>query len=183
MGESTRRFDPDRKERIIEACLDVIADKGVAGASHRVIAAAANVPLGSMTYHFDGMADLLHQTFDRYADRCIAAFTSRMDDVADVAGACEAVARHIETDLVSTQCDLAINMELYTIAARDASYRDITERWMAASHAQLERFFDAPTAAMLDALIEGLTLHRALGDATLDTAAVREAVRRIVHAG
>ena len=54
---------------------------------------------------------------------------------------------------------------------------------MAASHAQLERFFDAPTAAMLDALIEGLTLHRALGDATLDTAAVREAVRRIVHAG
>ncbi|KFI97528.1 TetR/AcrR family transcriptional regulator [Bifidobacterium stellenboschense] len=180
MGESARRFDPERKDRIIEACLDVIAAKGVAGASHRVIAAAANVPLGSMTYHFDGMADLLHQAFDRYADRCIASFASRMDEATDEAGACEAVARHIETDLVSTQRDLVINMELYTIAARDPAYRDITERWMAASRAQLERFFDAPTAAILDSLIEGLTLHRALGDGTLDVAAIRQAIRRAV---
>ena len=60
-----RRFDPERKDRIIEACLDVIAERGVAGTSHRVVAAAAGVPLGSMTYHFDGMADLLHQAFDQ----------------------------------------------------------------------------------------------------------------------
>ncbi|NEG54573.1 TetR/AcrR family transcriptional regulator [Bifidobacterium platyrrhinorum] len=181
MGESTRRFDPERKDRIIEACLDVIAAKGVAGASHRVIAAAANVPLGSMTYHFDGMADLLHQAFERYANRCVEAFAARMDEATDEDGACEAVARHIETDLVSTQRDLVINMELYTIAARDHAYRDITERWMAASRAQLERFFDAPTAAMLDSLIEGLTLHRALGDDSLGAGTVREAIRRIVR--
>ncbi|PLS26335.1 TetR/AcrR family transcriptional regulator [Bifidobacterium parmae] len=180
MGESTRRFDPERKDRIIEACLDVIAAKGVTGASHRVIAAAANVPLGSMTYHFDGMADLLHQAFERYADRCVAAFTARMDGVGSIDEAREAVARHIETDLVSTQRDLVITMELYTIAARDPAYRDITERWMAASRAQLERFFDRPTAAILDSLIEGLTLHRVLGDDTLDAAAIREAIRRIV---
>ena len=51
------RYDPGRRERIIDACLDVIAEHGVAGTSHRRVAAAARVPLGSMTYHFDGMDD------------------------------------------------------------------------------------------------------------------------------
>ena len=41
-----RRFDPERKDRIIEACLDVIAERGVAGTSHRVVAAAAGQQLG-----------------------------------------------------------------------------------------------------------------------------------------
>ena len=55
----TRRNDPNRRDRIIDACLRVIAEVGVAGASHRKIAEAADVPLGSMTYHFTGMDELL----------------------------------------------------------------------------------------------------------------------------
>lgn len=35
------RYDPGRRERIIDACLDVIAEHGVAGTSHRRVAAAA----------------------------------------------------------------------------------------------------------------------------------------------
>ncbi|MCI1650562.1 MAG: hypothetical protein LKI26_07970, partial [Bifidobacterium tibiigranuli] len=42
-----RRTDPGRRDRIIDSCLDVIAQVGVAGASHRVVARAADVPLGS----------------------------------------------------------------------------------------------------------------------------------------
>jgi DNA-binding transcriptional regulator YbjK len=41
-----RRYDPGRRERLIEAALDVIAESGVAGTTHRRIAAAADV-LGS----------------------------------------------------------------------------------------------------------------------------------------
>lgn len=62
-----RRNDPDRRDRIIDACLDVIAEAGVAGVSHRKIADAAGVPLGSMTYHFDGMSNLLHEAFSRFS--------------------------------------------------------------------------------------------------------------------
>ena len=51
----------------IDAALRVIASRGVAGTSHRVVAAEAHVPLGSMTYYFDGMHDLLHQAFDQFA--------------------------------------------------------------------------------------------------------------------
>ena len=31
--------------------------------SHRIVAEAADVPLGSMTYHFDGFDDLIFQAF------------------------------------------------------------------------------------------------------------------------
>ncbi|MBW3092959.1 TetR family transcriptional regulator [Bifidobacterium sp. 82T10] len=180
---AARRADPDRKSRIVDACLDVIAERGVAGTSHRVVAAKAGVPLGSMTYHFRGMADLLHQAFDRYAQQCIDVFAERMAAVpaGDRAAACEAIARHIEGDLLGTQRDLDINLEFYTLAARDPAYRDIAERWMAASRAQLERFFDKPTAALLDAMIEGLTLHRALGThaEAHDPRVIREGIRRV----
>ncbi|KAB8287004.1 TetR family transcriptional regulator [Bifidobacterium ramosum] len=174
-----RRFDPDRKQRIIEACLDVIAERGVRGTSHRVVAAAANVPLGSMTYHFDGMDDLLHQTFDQYAQQCIDRFAARMAAATTPDEACEQIARHIESDLLGTQRDLTINLEFYTLAARDPSYRDVTDRWMAASRAELERFFDAPTAMLMDAMIEGMSLHRALDDVPRDAQTLRDGFRRI----
>ena len=175
---SIRRFDPERKRRIIDACLDVIAERGVAGTSHRVVASAADVPLGSMTYHFDGIDDLLHQAFERFAGQAIDRFSRRMAAAADAEEACEQVARHIEHDLLDTQQALNINLELYTLAARNPAYRDIVDRWMAASRTELERFFDPSTATVLDALIEGLTLHRALGRIPQDHRTIREGIRR-----
>src|SRR5215212_2014758 len=62
-----RRYDPRRRDRIIDACLEVISQNGVAGTSHRKVAEAADVPLGSMTYHFAGMDDLLHEAVSRVA--------------------------------------------------------------------------------------------------------------------
>ena len=71
-ARAPRRYDPERKSRIIEAAIDVIAEFGVAGTTHRRIAAAADVPLGSLTYHFTGLDDLLGQAFTRHADIVMA---------------------------------------------------------------------------------------------------------------
>ncbi|PJM74712.1 TetR/AcrR family transcriptional regulator [Bifidobacterium simiarum] len=184
-GSSTRRFDPERKQRIIEACLDVIAERGVAGTSHRAVAAEAHVPLGSMTYHFDGIDDLLHQAFERFADRSAATLARRMAHAANADEACEQVALHIEHDLFGTRRSLIIGLELYTLAARNPAFRDITDRWMAASRLELERFFPPDAAMLIDAMIEGLMLHRALGKESRslqDPAIIRAGIRRIVTA-
>ena len=77
-GTSQRRHDPGRRDRIIDACLEVIAQNGVAGTSHRKVAEAADVPLGSMTYHFAGMDDLLHEAFSRFAISASEAFAERL---------------------------------------------------------------------------------------------------------
>ena len=70
---STRRVDPDRRERIIDCVLELVAVQGMAGTSHRKVAALADVPLGSMTYHFSGMDELLEATFTRFAPRSASA--------------------------------------------------------------------------------------------------------------
>ena len=174
-----RRFDPDRRQRIIDACLDVIAERGVSGTSHRAVAAAADVPLGSMTYHFAGMSDLLHQAFEQFVQRSIDVFAARMRSANSADEACEVIALHVRGDLLATQRDLAVNLEFYTLAARDSAYRDLIDRWMSASLTELERFFDEPTAQLIDAMIEGITLHRALGGTPRDPQTILEGIRRV----
>ena len=74
----TRRTDPDRRDRLIQVTLDLIAESGVAGISHRKIAAAADVPLGSMTYHFTSMDELLREAFTRFAEHIAGSFQARL---------------------------------------------------------------------------------------------------------
>lgn len=176
-----RRHDPDRRERIIAACLDVIAESGVAGTSHRKVAAAADVPLGSMTYHFSGMDELLREAFTRFGTSVSDGFDAAMSAASGPAEAERAVVAIITDTVFATRRDLVLSHELYTIAAREPAFRALTNAWMARSRAALERHFDPSTARMIDALIEGLTIHRALDTEPQDPAVAAEAVRRIIH--
>jgi len=58
-----RPNDPQRRERILQATLDTIAEHGLNAVTHRKIASCAGVPLGSMTYYFSGMDALLEEAF------------------------------------------------------------------------------------------------------------------------
>ena len=80
---ATGHADPQRRARIIAATLDLIADEGVAGVSHRKIAARAGVPLGSMTYHFDGIDDLLREAFRHFTGHIVALFDAHLAPPAD----------------------------------------------------------------------------------------------------
>ena len=171
-----RRYDPGRRDRIINACLDVIAQNGVAGTSHRKVAEAADVPLGSMTYHFAGMHDLLHEAFSRYALAASEQFAARMAAAHDVDTARQAIADAISDNAHGSQRDLVLTQELYTLAAREPAFRDITHAWMARSRRTLEPFFDPTTARILDALVEGLSIHRALDNEPQDDAIVSAAI-------
>lgn len=178
-----RRHDPDRRDRIIDSCLDVIAEVGVAGASHRRIADAADVSLGSMTYHFAGMDELLREAFGRFAGSVAERFEQRMAAAQDADEARDAVVAIIVDDVFGDPRDLVLTHELYTLSARDPRFREITMAWMARSRAALERHFDPETARTLDALIEGLTIHRALDAEQRDPDEVRHTVRRVIGAG
>jgi DNA-binding transcriptional regulator YbjK len=175
----SRRFDPDRRERIIDAALEVIAEIGVAGASHRKIAARADVPLGSMTYHFADMDELLRVSFEKFSDTIATRYEDWFSKAANADEAREAVVGLIHADLLASQRELVLTTELYTLAARNPAFRTLTCDWMARSRRALRRFFDEPTTHMLDALIEGLFIHAALDTTPPDRARTAEAVRRV----
>ncbi len=177
-----RRTDPDRRDRIIDTALDVIAEGGVAGTSHRKVAAAAGVPLGSMTYHFSGMSELLFEAFSRFSHTVSEQFETRLAAAADFEQAVDAVVALITEDIFTAQRDLVLTHELYTLAAREPAFRTITDDWMARSRHALERHFDPGTARMLDAFIEGITIHRALGtERSADHDLIRATVRRLAE--
>ncbi|MFJ8787939.1 TetR/AcrR family transcriptional regulator [Streptomyces sp. NPDC102462] len=180
---ATGHADPQRRERILAATLDHIAEEGVAGVSHRRIAARAAVPLGSMTYHFGGMDDLLREAFTRFADQMAAVFEEYMSRAEGPEQAREAVTDLVHTLSDGPRRDLILTQELYTLAARRPEYQELTQAWMRRSRQLLERHFDPDTARQLDALIEGLALHRALDNgAPHSRALTSQAVLRITTA-
>jgi DNA-binding transcriptional regulator YbjK len=176
----TRRHDPDRKERIVEAAIAVIAEHGVAGTTHRLIAAAADVPLGSLTYHFSGLEDLRAQAFRRHAERMSVSYEAHFRGVETRAQFVEAVTDLIDGDAGASAPDWAIAYELYLAALRDPGLREITEAWMRTSRAVLERYVDPTTARGVDALIEGLVMHKTLSTGPVSRADIRTIVERTI---
>lgn len=177
---ATGHTDPQRRDRILAAALDHIAEEGVAGVSHRKIAARAGVPLGSMTYHFSGIDDLLREAFTLFAEHIAAVFEQHLSRADNREEARDAVTDLVHALSEGPRRDLIISQELYTLAARRPEYQELTQAWMRRSRHILERHFDPDTARQLDALIEGLTLHRALDNgAPHNRALTSRAVTRI----
>jgi DNA-binding transcriptional regulator YbjK len=170
------RYDPDRRNRLVAAALEVIAQHGVAGASHRVIARAADVPLGSTSYHFATLDELLTAAFTVHAEAVADALEQRMQAAADRESALDALAGHLAQDVLGADRVLVLAIDL--AAVRRPALRAVTQAWMLRSRRALELHFDPVTARELDALIEGLVLHQALSTEPMTTEQVRHALHR-----
>lgn len=159
---ATRSADPNRKETILAATRALIATDGVDGVSHRKVAAQANIPLGSMTYHFAGREELIMEVFTRFANEISERFNTTMKAAANTEQALQLVVQMINSQVLTDPDELVLTHELYALAARDERYRTITHSWMAASRTAFESHFTPKAARMLDAIVEGWSIHRAL---------------------
>jgi DNA-binding transcriptional regulator YbjK len=167
--------------RIIEAAVDVIAEHGVAGTTHRLIAAAADVPLGSLTYHFTGLDDLRAQAFARHAERMAITYEAHFAGVRSTDDFVEAVTDLVHGDAGADDRDWAVAYELFLAALRDPALRTVTESWMRRSRSVLERFVDPTTSRGVDALIEGLVMHKVLSTGPVSREQTREIIARAVR--
>ncbi|MFI6704734.1 TetR/AcrR family transcriptional regulator [Streptomyces sp. NPDC050509] len=174
-GRRTRRSDPDRRTHILDATLDVIAEHGVAGTTHRHIAARADVPLGSITYHFTSLTDLLTRAFARHVELQSAVFQGLFDGVATRERFVEVL-----VDLVhggpARHRSAVLGFELHLAALRSPGLRTLTRAWTEDSRTVLARFTDPDSAARLDALLEGMIMHALLTTAPESRATTRDAI-------
>ncbi len=174
-----RRFDPDRRRRIIGAALDVIATVGVTRTTHRLVAESAGVPLGSMTYHFDSLEHLLTDAFTQFMEES-------SNWVADRLGGIETteLVRSIVVDIILAATGssryLLLSHELYAYANRNRALQDIMRNWMTRSRQELERHFDPLTARALDAFIEGMIIHNSVELFPGGRSAIEEVVGRLI---
>lgn len=179
----TRRHDPERRQRIIEAALEVIADSGMAACTHRSVAARADVPLGSMTYHFDSREALLEEAFGLLAGYMLEKWQAQLEGVHSPAQACEAVVDWLCGDQPTAANTLIPMMELYVYAARNEPARRLITDWMGRFQQLLGRYFKPDTVRALDAVIEGITLHNIYADGAIGRAQVQDIVRRVSCGG
>jgi DNA-binding transcriptional regulator YbjK len=121
----------DRRRLIVEAALRVIARDGVSAATHRAVAAAADVPLASTTYHFSSKAQIVTEALELAIDRSIAAVERRTSP--PYPGTPEALVGRL-VELVEALCGddqapLAAQYELLIEAGRSPGLRRVAERW------------------------------------------------------
>ncbi|MEU6444067.1 TetR family transcriptional regulator [Streptomyces sp. NPDC047046] len=156
-----RRHDPARRTRVLDATLGVLVSDGAAGITHRKVAARADVPLGSVTYHFASLAELRAAAFARYVALRTEEFAAAFAEVRDRPGLLDALVAQVR-EATERRRSAVLGFELHLAALRDPGLRALTEEWTAASRAVLARFTGAVTASRLDALLEGLILRALL---------------------
>lgn len=168
-----RRHDPDRKERIVTSALEVLARDGVAGITHRTIGTAADVPLGSITYHFATLDDIVYSAFEAHVDKLASRFEARLATCHDGGDLIECIALAITDDLASRPNELAVTFELYGDAVRKPETRRLTQRWMERAEDALAEHFDRATARLVDVVVEGLMVHMSIAQQPISPDEVR----------
>ncbi|MBT2504422.1 TetR family transcriptional regulator [Streptomyces sp. ISL-98] len=175
-----RRYDPERRRRIIDAAIRVVGSKGIAGLSHRSAAAEADVPLGSTTYHFKTLDELLVAAL-RQASEGFAKLVSErgalQDPEADVA---EELAALMGEWISGDRTGVELEYELYLAALRRPALRPVAAEWCAGVADHLARRTDPVTARALVALMDGICLQVLLTGAEYDAAYAREMLNRIL---
>ncbi|WKX74010.1 TetR/AcrR family transcriptional regulator [Streptomyces sp. XD-27] len=169
-----RRYDPDRRQRIIDAAIAVVGERGIAGLSHRAVAAAADVPLGSTTYHFAGLDDLLVAALRQVNGEWMADFARWVDGIDPAVPLADQVAELAEATLAGDRSRVELEYELYLAALRREAVRPIAAECLDEMVRLLgRRIGDERTARAVVAFMDGLLLQHLLTGQPFTSAAVR----------
>jgi DNA-binding transcriptional regulator YbjK len=158
-----------RRSELLRATLTVIERDGVAGVSHRAVAATAEVSVASITYHFPTLDDLLVAALSWAAEDLAA----ELDGQASELGArpADELARLIEHSVVRRRGRSLALYELYLYAARRPELREMAQAWLVPLN-EIARAFtaDPQKARLLVAALDGLLMQALIGAREVDRA-------------
>lgn len=141
------------RERIVSATLRVVQRDGVAGVTHRAVAAEAGVPKTAGTYYFDSIDDLLvaalTEDFENYANE-LAADLGASSSPAQLS-------EHLAGCLHHQRGRTIAEYELFLQAARRPALRPAALRWYELMDEVAASYTDDPVArAAFVAAVDGL---------------------------
>lgn len=176
-----RRYDPERRQRIIEAALRVAGEKGIAGLSHRTVAAEADVPLGSTTYHFKTLDDLLVAAL-RQSNEGFAQMVRDRGGLRDPDADVPAELAALLGEWASGRREaVELEYELYLSALRRPALRPVAAEWCEGVAEVLRERTDPVTARGLVAMMDGICLQVLLTGGEYDEAYTRDLLGRVFN--
>jgi DNA-binding transcriptional regulator YbjK len=130
-GEAQQR-SRRRREVIVRATIELIAEGGPKAVTHRAVSARAGLPPASAGYYFKTVDDLVDAALRQFAKQRVKDLTTMFDEAVEGADGLLQIAERIATALVhgSTREGLA-QYEMYLEAARNPRLRDAVDSSMA----------------------------------------------------
>lgn len=180
-----------RREALLEAVLQIVAETGVDAVTHRRVAEVAGLPLASTTYWFESKEHLVCAALELAAERDIArlaAYAPAPDASAEVAlqQTVSAIVDPIATGDAAGRASLIAVFALLLEAARRPALRETNRRWTKAYIETLSALLAAagsPRAAedagLLLAAADGLLIEALASGTAVD---VRAGIERIARA-
>ena len=176
-----RRYDPERRQRIIDAAIRVVEARGIDALSHRTVAAEADVPLGSTTYHFASLDDLLVAALEQLSTEPQAELESWDGALRKDVPLVDALTDLLQEYISGERGRVRLEYELYLAALRRPPLQPVAAAWMDRLAEVFARHTaDMATARALTAMIDGLLLRSLLTDRPFERAEVRAALARVV---
>ncbi len=157
-----------RRAALLEAAVEVVADQGVAGATHRSIAARAGMSTSTTSYFFSSLDELIAAALQMVGDRIVARVDAVTAQVADAElGPQEAIDRFVDAVMAEPEPDTVAQFEIYLECARRPQFQATAHQIMASIEGGAEASLRAlgvahadERAPMVVALLDGLALHR-----------------------
>ncbi|GAB2995396.1 TetR family transcriptional regulator [Amycolatopsis acidiphila] len=172
--------DPERRIRIARAAIQVVAERGIDGLTHRAVAAAAGVPLGSTTYHFATLDDLLEVALHEAAANNVRVLREWEENLPPDTDFAAALSELVMSYLHEQYPQTVVEYDLYVAALRRPRLRAATAAWDAALTQLFGSRTDALTGRLLAGLFCGLVLQAVLADPRPSAAQVEALVRRAI---
>ncbi|WP_017541425.1 TetR/AcrR family transcriptional regulator [Nocardiopsis halophila] len=160
-----------RRAAIIDAALRVVERDGVAGVTHRAVAAEAGIPASSAVYYFATIDDLLVAALTEAADAYVRRVREATEDGASLDTLAEAI---IGGGSPEQRGRCLAEYELTLLAVRRPSLRAQARRWMDLVAEVAGRHTDDPVAVRTAvAAADGLCLEALLDDRDVEPGEAR----------
>ena len=177
-----------RRARILDAAVEVIADHGLEGVTHRAVAAAAGVPLSATSYFFSSLDELIGAAVTRIADGILRSADALIADAVDPHLADDYVDRLVGVVTAPAGRQLLVQFEAYLGATRRPDLVepvirlvDAYERAAATVLRSLGAAEPERAARHLVAVLDGFALQRIARPRPVDHDLLRNAIRLVVR--
>jgi TetR/AcrR family transcriptional regulator, regulator of biofilm formation and stress response len=168
--------DPRRAERIVEATMRLIERSGVESLTHRKIAEEAGVPLGSTTYYFKSLDEIIVAALERAIrddTEKLERWANGIEGPDDVAAA---LTRRIMEDSADREREV-MWYRLYLWGATAPATQELSYQWAQLMTTILERVVDRETAEVLSTLYDALLMRVMTSGGRIQ----EQDVARIIH--
>jgi DNA-binding transcriptional regulator YbjK len=187
--EPVQQRSRSRRELLLRAAVELLADGGPRAVTHRAVAARAGVPQASTTYYFASIQQLTDEALRLHLSERTAELQAMIASATDKGGSTEDIARVLAEMLITRSREIAIaQFEVYMQAGRNPELSTHVEQTLRTFEKIAEsvlRLLGAReperAAPVFVALIDGFLLHRVArpGNERADAVGLFEAMRAL----